>query len=636
MSCLAVFLLFFASTVFAAPYKEGELLVRFKSGVGSEAASSAHAKAGSTVKRKFRALDVEHIRLKQGFSVSKALASYKANPDVEHAEPNYIRKAAVIANDTSFLKQWGLHNTGQPIDGYSGTIDADIDAPEAWDIVNSSSAIVVAVIDTGVDYSHVDLVANIWANVGEICDNSSDDDNNGYVDDCLGWDFANNDNDPMDDNIYNGVGHGTHVSGISGALGNNGTGVAGLSWKVSIMPLKILDTAGEGTSADEIKAIQYAVDNGADVINSSFGGSEFSLFERDAIAQAGQAGVLFVAAAGNTLSDNDAAAFYPASHSLPNVISVASSNSNDGLSWFSNFGSASVHIAAPGEDIYSTRPSVFNSTTGTYDSVYEFDSGTSMAASFVSGAVALLLAYNPALSALEAKELILASVDQKGYEIITGGRLNVNIALNLDINSITPAPPSHLGASALSAYAIELSWVDNSTVEEGFVIERMKEGGTFSTIATLGMDETSYTDSALSEDTIYHYRVIAYNTNGNSQYSKETSARTHLNDSSQKCFVATAAYGSSLAPEVKVLRRFRDRYLLKWDTGRKVVSYYYRYSPPLAGYISGRPPLRLAARAAITPIVYGIKHPFAGGSLALFMLGAILYRRKKRRKERTH
>jgi subtilisin family serine protease len=230
MSCLAVFLLFFASTVFAAPYKEGELLVRFKSGVGSEAASSAHAKAGSTVKRKFRALDVEHIRLKQGFSVSKALASYKANPDVEHAEPNYIRKAAVIANDTSFLKQWGLHNTGQPIDGYSGTIDADIDAPEAWDIVNSSSAIVVAVIDTGVDYSHVDLVANIWANVGEICDNSSDDDNNGYVDDCLGWDFANNDNDPMDDNIYNGVGHGTHVSGISGALGNNGTGVAGLSW----------------------------------------------------------------------------------------------------------------------------------------------------------------------------------------------------------------------------------------------------------------------------------------------------------------------------------------------------------------------------------------------------------------------
>ena len=633
-------LFFFASAVFAAPYREGELLVRFKKGVGREAASKAHAKAGATVRGKFRGLNVEHISLGPGLTVMEALDSYKANPDVEHAEPNYFLSAAIIANDSAFGSQWGLHNTGQTVNGSSGTIDADIDAPEAWDIINGSSSIVVAVVDTGLDLSHVDLSSNVWVNGGETsCDDGFDNDNNGYIDDCNGWDFANNDNDPTDDNAE---GHGTHVSGIIGAVGDNAEGVAGVSWQISLMPLKILDAAGVGTVSDEIQAIQYAVSNGADVINSSLGGYYgISVFEKEAIEQAGQAGVVFVAAAGNYGTDNDTSAYYPASHPIPNIISVASSEIDDGLSLFSNYGSSSVHLAAPGEDIYSTLPS---------DS-YGFQSGTSMSTPFVSGTIALLMANSPSLSALEAREIIFSSVDPKGFNTITGGRLNANNALNSDINSIPPVKPTRLNVLAVTAGTISLEWVDNSNVEDGFIIERMDSGGSFGQIASAGANVKSFLDTILAMGTTYHYRVYAYNNSyGASQYSNAVAITTLIvypesassdddeddEDNDEWCFIATAAFGSPLASEVEVLRRFRDGFLLEFGPGRKIVKFYYTYSPPLARYISEHSLVRLATRAALIPVVCGIKYPFAGVTLALFALGTILYRRNKRRKESSH
>jgi subtilisin family serine protease len=398
------------------------------------------------------------------------------------------------------------------------------------------------------------------------------------------------------------------------------------------MPLKILDASGEGTVADEIMAIQYAVSNGANVINSSFGGYYGnSVFEKQAIEQAWKAGVIFVAAVGNSGSNNDAKAFYPASHPIPNMIAAASTEFNDDLSWFTNFGSESVHLGAPGEDIYSTETS---------DS-YGFQSGSSMAASFVSGTVALLMANDSSLSALEAREVILASVDPKGSNTITGGRLNANKALNTNINSIPPVRPSQLKASSVTGYAVGLEWADNSVIEDGFVIERAPHGGVFSQIGEVGANVISAVDSGVSEGTTYYYRVYAFNHSyGASAYSSTVTAATPIvheesGDGGDDgfCFIATTAYGSYLSPEVEVLRGFRDGVLLKFGAGRMFVEYYYAHSPALARYISGHGLLRAATRTALTPVVYGIKHPYACATLALIALCAILYRINNRRKE---
>jgi len=258
---------------------------------------------------------------------------------------------ATTPNDPFFSNLWGLHNTGQSVNGTSGTAGADMDGPEAWDVAQGSNTFVIAVIDTGVDYNHPDLSGNIWANPGEVAGNGLDDDQNGYVDDLRGWDFVDDDNDPMDV-----VGHGTHVAGTIAAVGNNNIGVTGVCWQAKIMPVRALDAFGAGTDADIIAAIGYAVTKGAKVINASFGGPDYSQAQYDALANANSAGVLFVVAAGNEGANNDTTPSYPASYNLPNIISVAATDQNDNLSNFSNYGATSVHVAAPGENIYSTFP----------------------------------------------------------------------------------------------------------------------------------------------------------------------------------------------------------------------------------------------------------------------------------------
>jgi len=331
-----------------------------------------------------------------------------------------------------------------------------IDAPTAWDVQSGSKSVIVGVIDTGIDRDHEDLQANMWTNPGESGGgketNNIDDDGNGLVDDFRGWDFINNDNNPFDDND-----HGTHVSGTIGAVGNNSVGVVGVNWNVSIMALKFLGGDGSGDTGDAVEAIIYGTNQGAKVLSNSWGGGGRSRAVEDAIRFANDRGVLFVAAAGNESSDNDTFPSFPANYQVDNVVSVASSTSSDDISSFSNTGRRSVHLAAPGSGILSTKPR----------DQYQNLSGTSMATPHVSGAAALVWAQFPSLTMAEVKIRILGSVDRKNSfagEVITGGRLNVNRALSTNPiianttqleNSLNEAGP----------YVVEADILDDGSIQ---------------------------------------------------------------------------------------------------------------------------------------------------------------------------
>jgi subtilisin family serine protease len=271
---------------------------------------------------------------------------------VAWAEPNYFRRAmSTVPDDIDFDKSWGLNNTGQSAGNGGGTADADIDAPEAWDITRGSETVVIAVIDSGIDYNHPDLKDNLWTNSGEIADNGVDDDGNGYIDDVHGWNFLDDSNDIMDSND-----HGTHVAGIIAARGNNAAGSTGVCWEAKLMVLKFLDPFGVGSVSDEVAAIEYAMANGAHVINASFGDAQDASPEFDVIGRAEQEGLLFVTAAGNTGDDIDQYPIYPAGYPFDNIIAVAASGQNDERPSWSNYGIACVDVAAPGVNVYGPVP----------------------------------------------------------------------------------------------------------------------------------------------------------------------------------------------------------------------------------------------------------------------------------------
>src|SRR6185295_16972642 len=345
----AAFLLFVTiSNAFAAPLPKhvpGELLIKFRPNARAEERRSLRAQMHAHKLKDFAFIGVEHLKL-EGMAVEEAMTRFRHHPLIEYVEPNYKVHALVVPNDPGFSQLYGLHNTGQT----GGAPDADIDAPEAWDLFSGDPDLRVGVVDTGVDYDHPDLAANIWTNPGEIPGNGVDDDGNGYVDDVHGYDFANDDPDPMDDN-----GHGTHVSGTIAAVGDNGIGVVGVNWRAKIVAVKFLDQDGEGDVAGAVSAIQYLAANRIRLSNHSWGGpmSE-AIFE--AIVAAGATGHLCVAAAGNSGLSNDEAPEYPASFDTPYVVSVAASTSTDQLAHFSNYGLRSVDLAAPGVDVTSTLP----------------------------------------------------------------------------------------------------------------------------------------------------------------------------------------------------------------------------------------------------------------------------------------
>jgi subtilisin family serine protease len=362
---------------------------------------------------------------------------YAALPDVEYAEVNDLIQLddpstgqqgydvdsntyeAGMPNDPQFADQWALNNLGQN----GGKEKADIDALKAWTKTQGSKDVVVAVLDSGVDYTHIDLRGNMWLRPDNVPEYT--DDELGSFDDLHGFDIGDNVGDPMDDN-----GHGTHCAGVIGAEGDNGEGIAGINWHVRIMPLKFLGRSGFGSTKAAIESINYAIDRkkhgvNVRVISASWGSTRSSKALGDAIKAAGDAGTLFVAAAGNNGTDNDKRPHYPSNYDLPNVISVAALDRNDALASFSNYGIKTVHIAAPGKDILSTW----------LNDQYREASGTSMATPQVSGVAALIVAANPNISVAKLRERLLKGVDKidaLNGKVASGGRLNAAKALGLE------------------------------------------------------------------------------------------------------------------------------------------------------------------------------------------------------------
>jgi len=415
-------------------YVPGEILVKFRSGTPPRTKERLAARLKTSVRRELNITATQLLSLPSGMAVDEAVREYRNHPDVLYAEPNYIRRASTtLPNDPGFNQEWGLRNTGQTINAtpaFKGRSGADINATSAWDVTTGSPAIVIAELDSGVDFTHPDLSGNVISGVNFTpefsCNQNCD---------CtqINPPVPPN-NNPMDDS-----GHGTHVAGIAAARGNNGIGVTGVLWNAMIMPLKMLDQNGCGTVESEAQAIEYAIAHGAQIINASFGSYGFSATEKDEIQAAGNAGIVFVAAAGNESSDNDQSPVYPASVGLPNVISVAASDAGDNLSAVSNYGKNRVDIAAPGECVFSTTPLGFFQERGKVScgstvitANYAFLSGTSMAAPHVSGAVGLLLAQDPLLTPEEIRAIIVSTADPvdglKG-RVASSGRLNAYAAL---------------------------------------------------------------------------------------------------------------------------------------------------------------------------------------------------------------
>lgn len=329
----------------APAYREGELLVKFKPDRRSRALERYAADNHIVVGRTLSHNRLHQLHLPADLSVAEALEMYRSDPAVDYAEPNYLLSTQTLPDDPFFERLWALSNKGQAVGGFTGIAGADLDAVRAWQITEGGPDTVVAIIDTGVNYRHPDIEANLWTNLFEIPDNGLDDDGNGFIDDVHGWDFADHDPIPMD-----ASGHGTHVAGIIASEGNNGTGVAGVAGRVRIMPLRFMNAFDTGSTADAVAAIEYAEAAGVCIINCSWGSTGYSISLRETMADSR---ALFICAAGNTGSDNDISNFYPAGFALPNVLSVAASDQADELAWFSNFGQRTVHVAAPGIRIFN-------------------------------------------------------------------------------------------------------------------------------------------------------------------------------------------------------------------------------------------------------------------------------------------
>lgn len=439
----------------------GQLIVKFKGGAESNKAALGILQGYGA----FSAIPFSRTgAVKVTFPAKESVADLEAvakqiaaRPDVQYVEANTIlRMDAKFPNDPEFGQLYGLHNEG----GTGGTSGADINAPEAWEVSTGSQDVLVGVIDTGIDYSHPDIAPNYWTNPGETGvdaegrdkqTNGVDDDGNGYIDDFRGWDFVNNDNDPMDDNN-----HGTHCAGTIGGKGNDGQGVAGVNWDVSLVGIKFLSGSGSGSLDDAVRAIEYGTQIGVTLTSNSWGGGGFSETMAAAIAEAEANNILFVAAAGNSSANNDSNPHYPSSYAHDNVIAVAATDHNDSMASFSCFGAESVDIGAPGVDILSSIPG----------SQYKKYSGTSMATPHVAGAAALVKAAFPELTATQIKARLLSGADSipalQG-KTMTGGRLNLENALEVD----TIAPGAVAGIQSLGATRTSVTFAFAMTGDDG-------------------------------------------------------------------------------------------------------------------------------------------------------------------------
>lgn len=425
--------------VISEQHVDGEAIVKFKEDrididqVGGKNAVSSFADKQDVNNDEIIAPEnLAVVSSKSGESTEQLIDRLSADSRVEYVEPNYTRKiftdARTVPDDTNFTSEWGLDNSGQTVNGTTGVANADINAPEAWNIFTGNQNTIVAILDTGADITHPDLVGNLWDGSGGCVDNTGVT----IVGGCPhhGWDFVNDDNDPTDDH-----GHGTHVAGIIGAKGNNAAGVTGVNWNVSLMIVKVGDADGYLSTANWIKGLNFAKENGAKIVNASFGGPDPSQAEYDALANFSG---LFVAAAGNSHQnvDNPSTPNYPSGYAvtssvgvgLSTIETVTATNSSDALASFSNYGVTSIDVAAPGVDIYSTvPPSLFTGTS------YAYFGGTSMATPMTAGLAALLLGRYPSATTAQLKGIIERTGDSLpalSGKTVTGKRINAFSALS--------------------------------------------------------------------------------------------------------------------------------------------------------------------------------------------------------------
>jgi subtilisin family serine protease len=420
-----------SSQAWAQNRKEGEVLVKIKADASPAEKALVDVDADADFDEPVAVVQggAIHRVHSRSRNIDQLIANLGRNRAVLYVEPNFVLQADAIPNDPRFGELWGLRNTGQVVQGTAGTAGADIEAEPAWTVTTGTTAVVVGVVDTGVDYNHPDLAANVWSNPGGI---------GGCAAGTHGFNAINKTCNPLDDND-----HGSHVSGTIGAVGNNGVGVVGVNWMTRIMGLKFLNSAGSGTTADAISAIDFAVNAkiagvNVRVLSNSWGGGGFSQALLDEINKANANDILFVAAAGNNGSDNDVTPHYPSSYNAPNVVAVAATDNRDRLASFSNFGTTSVDLGAPGVNILST----------TRSNTYQYFSGTSMATPHVSGAAALILSAS-AFTTAQLKSQILNNVDpipSLAGVTVTGGRLNVCKAIP-GCSSPPPAPDFSLSIS---------------------------------------------------------------------------------------------------------------------------------------------------------------------------------------------
>jgi subtilisin family serine protease len=408
-----------ASAAGVADYRTDQILIQPRKNVSTQAMVKFHADRQTEVLKNFPHVGgMQVLRVPKNESVASLIAKYQASGLVEFAEPDYIVHADATPNDPKYLDGtlWGLNNTGQN----GGTPDADIDAPEAWDVLNSASNIVVAVLDTGIRYTHEDLASNMWVNP---------------IDGGHGFNAFTGTNDVADDS-GNG-GHGTQMAGVLGAVGNNLKGIVGVAWSVQMMACKCLDSSGSGSDSTVIACIDYARTNGAQIINASFDSPGNSLAVSNAIVAARDAGIIFVASAGNASANVDLGPTYPCCYNIDNIVSVAYTTRTDDLGNLSNYGATNVDLAAPGDKMYST----YNSSDSGYypPSFLPINlAGTSFAAAYVSGACALMKAKYPTENYQQIIARILKATDPVpalAGKCVTGGRLNLWKALS---------PPIHL------------------------------------------------------------------------------------------------------------------------------------------------------------------------------------------------
>lgn len=429
---IGILLLLVSATAGAQNYVPGELIVKYKGKKFSAGTQSTSQKLslekGMTLKSSWGGLNMQHFTLKAGDNVETIAEQLRQDPNVEYAEPNYyLQKASDSQPDEVMTKEQfeSLYNeytnsggaeSSQSI-SYSQT-GAHVSIPEAWAQMSSTSyKPIVAVVDTGIDLQHVDLADALWVNSGEIAANGVDDDGNGYIDDVNGWNFVNNNGNPDDCD-----GHGTHVAGIIRGTTQDILANPLPAAKIRLMAVKFLDCNGNGTTSAAVNSIYYAVNNGARVLNNSWGGGSYSGSLHDAIAYSYNHQASFVAAAGNSAQNNDVAPMYPASYGVPNIIAVSATTDADNLASFSNYGASKVHLASPGVGIYSTY----------LNNMYASLSGTSMAAPFVAGVVAIMAREKQNMNGYQLKQLVLSAVETKSNLngiVQTGGRMNALASL---------------------------------------------------------------------------------------------------------------------------------------------------------------------------------------------------------------